>query len=202
MPGISVRCEGLRVTRGDKTILNDVSVAFPEGDFVAVMGASGAGKTTFLNTLMGRPGMGATFSGKVLFDTLDMNAASIEERDALRKRTGYVTQDDIMFNTLTPREQIKFRLLNVGVDCTFLLCVSLWLLSNSIWFCSIGDRSSDVRKIQRRGTIEESSSESEIQCHSNSCHCRRACRFGSYPPGPNEMRRHGCGKSVLCRDRR
>jgi len=116
MPGISVRCEGLRVTRGDKTILNDVSIAFPRGDFVAVMGASGAGKTTFLNSLMGRPGMGATFSGKVLFDTLDMNAASIEERDALRKRTGYVTQDDIMFNTLTPREQIRFRLLNVGVD--------------------------------------------------------------------------------------
>ncbi|CAD7932382.1 unnamed protein product [Amoebophrya sp. A25] len=95
-----------------KPLLKNVSVEIAAGDFIAVMGASGAGKTTFLNTLMGRPGAGATWTGDLIFDgNVNMGkSSSLAERDKLRQRMGYVTQDDVILYRLTPREQIQFRL--------------------------------------------------------------------------------------------
>ncbi len=114
--GIALRCEKLCVNRGEKRILHEVSVCFAESEFVAIMGASGAGKTTFLNSLMGRPGVGASWNGSLVFDSVNMTACSQLERDELRARMGYVTQDDIMLRVLTPREALRYRLLSVGAD--------------------------------------------------------------------------------------
>jgi len=64
---------------------------------VALMGPSGAGKTTLLNCLVGRS---RGSEGKISYNG--------EELKQVRRSIGYVTQEDIMYETLTPRENLTF----------------------------------------------------------------------------------------------
>ena len=48
-----IRIESLKKSFGSKTILNDVTFHFPEGERLALVGANGAGKTTLLDILTG-----------------------------------------------------------------------------------------------------------------------------------------------------
>lgn len=73
----------------DDRILTDA-----KGRVTAIMGPSGAGKTTFMNCLMGKvPRTG----GSLRINHTDM------EIHTLRKVIGYVPQDDIMLSELTVR---------------------------------------------------------------------------------------------------
>lgn len=48
-----IRMDGLLKSFGTKTVLNDVSFHFPEGERIALVGANGAGKTTLLDIITG-----------------------------------------------------------------------------------------------------------------------------------------------------
>ncbi|HVM16547.1 MAG TPA: ABC-F family ATP-binding cassette domain-containing protein [Gaiellaceae bacterium] len=48
-----VEVDGLRLSAGDKPLLEDVSFALERGEHVALVGPNGAGKTTLLETLLG-----------------------------------------------------------------------------------------------------------------------------------------------------
>jgi branched-chain amino acid transport system ATP-binding protein len=64
--------DGLNVSHGDLQALFDVSMRFPRGGIVSIIGANGAGKSTLLNTIMGihRPS-----SGRVAFEGADITGA-------------------------------------------------------------------------------------------------------------------------------
>ena len=73
--------DGVTVRRGGKIILDDVSVSFPGGVFVAVIGANGAGKSTLLSVLAGllRPDKGeAKLDGRPM--------AGLDRRELARRR--------------------------------------------------------------------------------------------------------------------
>lgn len=55
-----VRIEGLCFSRDDQEILSDIDLAVGEGDYLAVLGPNGGGKTTLLKLMLGllRPGKG------------------------------------------------------------------------------------------------------------------------------------------------
>lgn len=65
-------------------VLQDISLEIDDGDFVALLGASGSGKSTFLNVISGleRPD-----SGSMFYDTTDITALSDDELTAFRKET-------------------------------------------------------------------------------------------------------------------
>ncbi|MGC9334897.1 MAG: ABC transporter ATP-binding protein, partial [Anaerolineae bacterium] len=52
-PGAVVRVEGLHAGHNGTPVLHGVSVEFHPGEFVAVMGDNGSGKTTFVHSLLG-----------------------------------------------------------------------------------------------------------------------------------------------------
>ncbi|MER3466598.1 MAG: ABC transporter ATP-binding protein, partial [Armatimonadota bacterium] len=78
-----IRVERLRHQFGDRVVLEEISFEVSKGEVVAVMGASGGGKTTLLRILTGllRPTAGVVR----LFDT-DLATARGDAVDRLRPR--------------------------------------------------------------------------------------------------------------------
>ncbi|MER5969424.1 FHA domain-containing protein [Streptomyces sp. NPDC002055] len=91
----------VRVDRGRRTLLDDVSFPVGEKCLLAVVGPSGAGKSTLLNALTGlRP----ADRGTVLYDGRDLYRDYAE----LRQRIGLVPQDDILHTQLTVRRALGY----------------------------------------------------------------------------------------------
>jgi len=86
---------------GGKRVLHGVTGEFRAGRMCAIMGPSGAGKTTFMNTLCGKASYGRT-TGSI---SVNGHLADVSE---FRSVTGFVPQDDIVHQDLTVREQIEF----------------------------------------------------------------------------------------------
>jgi ATP-binding cassette subfamily B protein len=90
--GSSVEFDDVTFSYGDSVVLKNVSFEARPGETVAVMGATGTGKTTIA-------GLMARFydvrSGRVLIDGADVRQFSLP---ALRSRVGFVMQDTFLFS--------------------------------------------------------------------------------------------------------
>mmetsp|Transcript_9576 Transcript_9576/g.25930 ORF Transcript_9576/g.25930 Transcript_9576/m.25930 type:complete len:809 (-) Transcript_9576:601-3027(-) len=84
-----------------KRVLEGVTGNFHAGRMCAIMGPSGAGKTTFMNVLCGKATYGR-MGGSIRINGQEANVKSLESR------MGFVPQDDIVHQELTVREQIQF----------------------------------------------------------------------------------------------
>lgn len=75
------------------TALKNINCSIPAGKFIAIVGSSGSGKTTFLDCLLGllTPGRGDILVNGNPLSTLDLSA--------WRNTIGYIAQDTILFNT-------------------------------------------------------------------------------------------------------
>ncbi|MBI5709143.1 MAG: ATP-binding cassette domain-containing protein [Candidatus Eisenbacteria bacterium] len=80
--------------------LADVSLALAEGEWVALMGPTGAGKTLLCETAVG---FLAPTGGRVLARGHDLTGRPPEDRGI-----GYAPQDDLLFPHLTVRENLGF----------------------------------------------------------------------------------------------
>lgn len=82
--GADVRFEGVRVLAGGQTVLDGVDLHLPAGTRVAVVGASGAGKSSLVGVLLGwhRPS-----AGRVLVDGEPLDAHALAR---LRRHTAWV----------------------------------------------------------------------------------------------------------------
>jgi ABC-type multidrug transport system ATPase subunit len=85
---VTVAAPDTRDGRPRKTLLKDVSFRIKPGDFVCVLGPSGAGKTTLVRAILGEREITA---GRLLLGGHDV----FREADALRGAIGYVPQRDV-----------------------------------------------------------------------------------------------------------
>ena len=90
--GIEFREVEFQYQTGAEPVLCGVSFKVPVGQIVAVVGLSGAGKTTLVNLV---PRFYDVTGGAVLVDGVDVRDLTVE---SLRHSIGIVTQDTILFN--------------------------------------------------------------------------------------------------------
>jgi putative ABC transport system ATP-binding protein len=101
---------------GERTLIVDVPhFALEAGEQVAVRGASGSGKTTFLNLIAG---ILQADAGTIVLDGHNMAAMSESGRDRVRARTlGYVFQNFNLLQGYTALENVMLGMLfGPGVD--------------------------------------------------------------------------------------
>jgi ABC-type multidrug transport system ATPase subunit/pSer/pThr/pTyr-binding forkhead associated (FHA) protein len=100
--GLTIEARSLnqRVTP-QLNLLKDISLVIKPMEFVALVGMSGSGKTTFLNAISGyRPAS----HGQVLVDGINL----YEHYDLFRNDIGYVPQKDIVHAELTPEVALEY----------------------------------------------------------------------------------------------
>lgn len=90
---------------GALQVLNGVSLQVDEGEIVSVLGANGAGKTTFLRTVSG---VLRTWSGRITLDGTDLGDLPIERRAMLG--LGHLPEGRGIFQNLTVRENLDLGL--------------------------------------------------------------------------------------------
>jgi phospholipid/cholesterol/gamma-HCH transport system ATP-binding protein len=98
-----IRIRDLVFRRGDRTILDGISMDIARGSIVAFMGPSGVGKTTILNLISGQlqPDEGTVeINGRIVSDM------SRRELQHLRREIGVLLQDGALFTDLTVFENI------------------------------------------------------------------------------------------------
>ena len=96
-----------------KTVLQDISLELATGDYVAVMGESGIGKSTLLNLIAGldRPD-----SGQVLLDGIELSALDDDEATRIRrKHMGFVFQAFHILPYLTVAQNVALPLALNGI---------------------------------------------------------------------------------------
>ncbi|AZG13206.1 MULTISPECIES: ABC transporter ATP-binding protein [Cupriavidus] len=92
---------------GDKPILSGLSMRFPRGKVVAVMGGSGCGKTTVMR-LIG--GMVRPQSGRITFNGTDIDALDQTGLYAVRRQMGMLFQFGALFTDLSVFDNVAFPL--------------------------------------------------------------------------------------------
>jgi ABC transport system ATP-binding/permease protein len=98
---VAFEVDAISVDAGETRLLHEMTFRLPGRALLAVLGPSGAGKSTLLNALTGfRPAN----VGTVRYGGRDLYA----EYDELRRKIGYVPQDDILHTSLTVREALEF----------------------------------------------------------------------------------------------
>jgi putative ABC transport system ATP-binding protein len=98
---------------GGRAVLAHLSHRFAAGEFVAVMGESGVGKSTLLNLIAG---LDAPDSGQVVVDGVPMSALDDDAATRLRRsRMGFIFQAFHVLPHLTLEQNVALPLLLNGV---------------------------------------------------------------------------------------
>jgi putative ABC transport system ATP-binding protein len=80
----------VRKSFGSRCVLDDISLQLGAGQYVAIMGESGVGKSTLLNLIAG---LDVPDAGRIMIEGRDLAALDDEERTRLRRaRLGFVFQ--------------------------------------------------------------------------------------------------------------
>ncbi|MBF7049149.1 ABC transporter permease [Campylobacter volucris] len=94
------------------TILDNVSLRICKGEFVAIIGQSGSGKTSLLNIIgtLDEPS-----SGEYFLDNYDVNKASKDEKARLRReKIGFIFQRYNLLNLLNAKENVALPAVYAG----------------------------------------------------------------------------------------
>ena len=88
----AIRFEGVSMAYGDHSVLEDVSLTIPAGRMTTVFGASGGGKTTLTDLLLG---FYHPKDGTILIDDVPLSQINLQ---TWRSEIGYVPQETFLFH--------------------------------------------------------------------------------------------------------
>ena len=96
---------------GDAPSLDMINLTVNQGEFVSIVGHSGAGKTTLIKLILAEE---KPTDGNVFFESLDIHKLSSSEITKLRRKIGTVFQDFRLLPNKTAYENIAFAMEAAG----------------------------------------------------------------------------------------
>ncbi len=105
--------ENIRIGFGEGDVLRGVSFAVEQGETLVLVGETGTGKTLLLKMAAGllKPD-----SGRVRVLGREVSAMREDQLLDFRRQFGVVFQEGALFDSLTVRENVAFRLMEEGVE--------------------------------------------------------------------------------------
>jgi subfamily B ATP-binding cassette protein MsbA len=97
----AIRYEKVSFAYAEEPVLRDITLTIRRGETVAIVGPSGAGKTTLVNLL---PRLYDPTSGEITLDGADLRDTTLA---SLRRQIAVVTQETILFDS-TARDNIAY----------------------------------------------------------------------------------------------
>src|SRR3989344_7482945 len=94
-----------KIYEPDVVVLEDVSFEINEGEFVSIVGKSGAGKTTLIRLILG---LESPSSGEIFFAGRNINEIDNAELQKMRRRIGGIYQDYKLLSTKTVYENVAY----------------------------------------------------------------------------------------------
>lgn len=100
-----------KIYNKDSVALDDVTLTVTAGEFVSIVGHSGAGKTTLVKMILAEENPS---SGTVFIESIDVHKLKSNDLTKLRRRIGVVFQDFKLLENKTAYENIAFAMEAVG----------------------------------------------------------------------------------------
>ncbi len=113
-----IKVRDLKVSYGNRVILDGVNISVKEGEVYTILGKSGSGKTTLMRAIL----MLEKSEGIIDVMGTDLNKANENERELIKKSYGVMFQAASLFTSLTIGENVAVPLkesTNLGNDIVF-----------------------------------------------------------------------------------
>ena len=101
---VVIRVRGLTAGYGGVNVLEGVDLDAYAGEILGVVGASGAGKTVLLRTVLG---LIPKRAGTIEMLGVDLGTAGLAEREAVDRRLGVMFQQGALFSSLTVLQNVQ-----------------------------------------------------------------------------------------------
>lgn len=102
-----VEIQGMRFSRSNRCIFDDISLTVPRGKITAIMGPSGIGKTTLLRLIGGQI---QPDCGQILFDGENIPTMTRSRLYTVRKRMSMLFQSGALFTDMNVYENVAYPL--------------------------------------------------------------------------------------------
>jgi phospholipid/cholesterol/gamma-HCH transport system ATP-binding protein len=108
---VTVEFQDVSLAFEDKQVLDGISFRLQRGETKAIFGVAGSGKSTILKLALGllKPD-----SGKIYVLGEEITSMPEDQLFDIRRRVGIVFQESALFDSLTVRENVAFRLFEEG----------------------------------------------------------------------------------------
>lgn len=106
--GSAIVFEDVHISFGDNPVLQGVSFQLPLGETKALFGVAGSGKSTILKLALG---LLPPDSGRITVLGNDVTRMREQDLFPMRDRLGMVFQESALFDSLTVRENVAYRLM-------------------------------------------------------------------------------------------
>ena len=97
----------------DKPVLDGVSFHVYRGETKIIVGTSGSGKSTILKLIMG---LDKPDEGQILVEGEDITQMTERQLVSVRQKIGMVFQESALFDSLTVRENVAYRMYELNAD--------------------------------------------------------------------------------------
>ena len=102
---VVIRVRDLVVRLGQRNIIDRLNLDVYRGEILGFVGASGAGKSVTMRTIIG---LLPKRAGRIEVFGVDLDRADTAERQAVERRWGVLFQNGALFSSLTVKQNIQF----------------------------------------------------------------------------------------------